>query len=196
MPADVNIHSIFAEARKEMPAPKKTATMDFRGRKYQYPTLQDVLDSVMPPLLERGVFLTQRTEVGEGMLLMVTEAHLGAECAVLDKEPYAYSENPQDMGKAETYARRYSLSKVFGLQGDPDTDGAKDSPKRSDDSVSQAKRALNGVIQLGVSDNGWDYGSVITMVTGSRENDGSAEYFLRCKDKLSKCYEEQREPEL
>lgn len=116
--------ALLAEAQAEMPNPKKSREGQKGYQKYKYATLDAVLDIVKPPLNKRGIFLSQpcsRTE--SGSMLVRTIVMFGSEKLELDTKPYEYNSDPQEFGKRETYARRYSLLTAFGLAGEDDTDG-------------------------------------------------------------------------
>lgn len=115
-------------AQKQMANPKKDKTAKVRTKTggeytYNYTTLDSVLDVVRPALNENGVFLSQHSELAENGMLLHTRVMFGDTALVLDVTPYQYDSDPQEFGKRETYARRYSLLKAFGLAGDDDTDG-------------------------------------------------------------------------
>ena len=115
-------------AQSQMKNPKKDKTAKVRTRTggeytYSYTTLDDVLDVVRPALNENGLFLSQRSEsAGDGMLLRTCVMY-GDTVHELDVTPYQYDTDPQEFGKRETYARRYSILKAFALAGVEDTDG-------------------------------------------------------------------------
>ena len=115
-------------AQKQMKNPKKDKTAKVRTRTgseytYSYTTLDDVLDVVRPALNDNGLFLSQRSEsTGDGMLLRTCVMY-GDTVHELDVTPYQYDTDPQEFGKRETYARRYSILKAFALAGVEDTDG-------------------------------------------------------------------------
>lgn len=115
-------------AQKQMQNPKKDKTARVRTKSggeytYSYTTLDAVLDVVRPALNEQGVFLSQHSESAAGGMLLHTRVLYGDAVQELDVTPYQYDKDPQEFGKRETYARRYSLLKAFGLAGDDDTDG-------------------------------------------------------------------------
>ena len=121
--AEEGIYSLLAKAQQEMTSPKKNGIGQIGTRKYAYATLDDVLDAIKPKLNESGLFLTQRTARSENGLVIQTLVGHGSETLLLDEEPYEYDPNPQEYGKRETYAKRYSLCKAFAIVGDEDTDG-------------------------------------------------------------------------
>lgn len=110
----------LAEAQKEMGNPPLNGLAQIsQSRSYKYALLADVEAVVKPPLMERGVFITQK--IGEDNRLH-TIAYLGEESMELDNRPVMCEGAPQDNGKAETYAKRYALCSVFCIVGEEDTD--------------------------------------------------------------------------
>lgn len=119
-----SLASLLAEAQAEMPNPKKNREGQKGYQKYNYATLDTVVDIIKKPLNERGIFLTQPCErTDDGNMRVQTVVMHEGETLVLDTKPYEYDSDPQEFGKRETYARRYSLLTAFGLAGEDDTDG-------------------------------------------------------------------------
>lgn len=113
----------IVSARKEMGKPK----LDSVGhagrngaREYKYASLAAILDVVEPPLLEVGCMVTQCMEDG----LLVTKVIDADDELVMDRRKVKVTLNSQEDGSAETYAKRYALSSVFGLAAVEDDDGA------------------------------------------------------------------------
>lgn len=114
----------LAEAQAEMPNPKKDREGQKGYQKYKYATLDKVLDIVKAPLNARGIFITQPTGMtDDGRMRVQTVVFRDGAQMVLDTKPFEYDSDPQEFGKRETYARRYSLLTAFGLAGEDDTDG-------------------------------------------------------------------------
>lgn len=129
-----SLATLLAEAQAEMPNPKKNREGQKGYQKYNYATLDAVVDIIKKPLNSRGIFLTQPCEkTDDGTMRVRTVVMYGSDRLVLDTKPYEYDSDPQKFGKRETYARRYSLLTAFGLAGEDDTDGdtgpAKAAPK-------------------------------------------------------------------
>lgn len=119
-----SLAALLAEAQAEMPNPRKNREGQKGYQRYSYATLDTVLDIVKPPLNKRGVFVTQPTSRSEdGTMRVQTVVISGDQQMVLDTKPYEYDSDPQEFGRRETYARRYSLLTAFGLAGEDDTDG-------------------------------------------------------------------------
>ena len=115
---------MLAEAQAEMPNPKKDREGQKGYQKYKYATLDKVLDIVKAPLNARGIFITQPTGMtDDGRMRVQTVVFRDGAQMVLDTKPFEYDPDPQEFGKRETYARRYSLLTAFGLAGEDDTDG-------------------------------------------------------------------------
>lgn len=115
---------LLAEAQAEMPNPKKDREGQKGYQKYKYATLDKVLDIVKAPLNARGIFITQPTSMtDDGCMRVQTVVFRDGAQMVLDTKPFEYDSDPQEFGKRETYARRYSLLTAFGLAGEDDTDG-------------------------------------------------------------------------
>lgn len=118
------IWTALAEAQKVMEQPVLDSighTGKGGAREYKYASLASVRKSALPPCNAQGIFITQHFD---GANVLVTEAHMGAECVVLDRRVVKLTGNPQEDGSAETYAKRYALCSVFGLAGVEDDDGS------------------------------------------------------------------------
>ena len=115
---------LLAEAQAEMPNPKKSREGQKGYQRYKYATLDAVLDIVKPPLNKRGIFLAQPcSRLDDATMQVATTVFYKGQSMALDTKPYEYDSDPQEFGKRETYARRYSLLTAFGLAGEDDTDG-------------------------------------------------------------------------
>ena len=119
------IYELLATAQSEMKNPKMNGHGQIGSRQYKYAELSDVLNAIRPALNNNGLFLLQKTVREEdGSLYISTCVCLGGDTFELDREYYTYDSDPQNFGKRETYARRYSLNKAFGLAGEDDNDAA------------------------------------------------------------------------
>ena len=196
----MTIYDELASARAEMSHPK----MDSTGRAgkngsrmYPYASLKSVLDSVIPPLVKRGVFLTQRIEDG----CLRTEARKGDEHALLDCRPVNLSGSPQEQGSAETYAKRYALCSVFCIAGEEDDDGkaasqrkqpqkpvgepGKAAPaKQGEGDVVAAKQALWASCKAYAERHGADARAVSDGCLKRPDFDGTAEWYMQVAAEL------------
>lgn len=139
-----SLATLLAEAQSEMPNPKKSREGQKGYQKYKYATLDAVVDIIKKPLNARGIFLTQPCEKAEdGTMRVQTVVMHEGERIVLDTKPYEYDSDPQEFGKRETYARRYSLLTAFGLAGEDDTDGDT-GPKKAPSASARAATKATG----------------------------------------------------
>ena len=139
-----SLATLLAEAQAEMPNPKKSREGQKGYQKYKYATLDAVVDIIKKPLNSRGIFLTQPCEkTDDGTMRVRTVVMHGSESLVLDTKPYEYDSDPQEFGKRETYARRYSLLTAFGLAGEDDTDGDT-GPKKAPGASARAATKATG----------------------------------------------------
>ena len=75
----------------------------------KYCDLAGVLDAVREALSANGLALVQSTDVGEKMTLHTTLLHSSGEWISSTYQITAVKNDPQGIGSAVTYARRYSM---------------------------------------------------------------------------------------
>lgn len=128
------------EVQKKIGPLKKDAKNPFFNSKYA--TLEQVLDCLKGPLFNAGLSVTQSTH--EDNLLTVV-AHISGE-----SRSYTYplackdQNDPQKMGAAVSYARRYSLQGIFFMAAEDD-DGNLASGKSSHGSHANQNSIVKGV---------------------------------------------------
>lgn len=112
------------EVQKNLHPAIKDATNPFC--KNRYATLNSVMDSCRSILLENGILLTQYPVPVEGdnlgLVTKLVHAESGQYQASLAVIPLAKAD-PQAMGSAFTYGRRYALSSMLGIICEEDDDG-------------------------------------------------------------------------
>ncbi|WP_428558958.1 MAG: ERF family protein [Solidesulfovibrio sp. DCME] len=114
----------------------KDATNPFVQNRYA--TLNSVMESCREALLSNSIWMTQFPVPAEpgylGLVTKLTHAESGQWQSSLAVVPLPKAD-PQGMGSAMTYARRYSLSAMLGIvMDDDDGEHAKISPKTADPS--------------------------------------------------------------
>jgi len=126
--------SALAKAQAELVNPEKSLTATIRtgrpgdgGRSFRYAPLSSGLDIVRKTLGQHEIATLQTTAIDEaaGMVnLTTTLAHASGEWIASDWPvcPIAETANPQRMGAALTYARRYALFTLVGIAGEDDLD--------------------------------------------------------------------------
>ena len=115
-------HTAFLEMQKDFPLIKKTENNPFFKSKYA--GLPQVLEVVLPILHKHEFYLTQSP---------VSELdRVGVKTTITYKDGTSISdlfvmtlakEDPQGAGSAITYARRYAIVSMLGLNVDEDDDG-------------------------------------------------------------------------
>jgi len=126
--------SALAKAQAELINPEKSLTATIRtGRpgdgehSFRYAPLSSGLDIVRKTLGQHEIATLQTTAIDQtaGMVnLTTTLAHASGEWIASDWPvcPIAETANPQRMGAALTYARRYALFTLVGIAGEDDID--------------------------------------------------------------------------
>jgi ERF superfamily len=126
--------SALAKAQAELVNPEKSLTATIRTgrtgegeRSFRYAPLSSGLDIVRKTLGQHEIATLQTTAIDQtaGMVnLTTTLAHASGEWIASDWPvcPIAETANPQRMGAALTYARRYALFTLVGIAGEDDLD--------------------------------------------------------------------------
>jgi hypothetical protein len=123
--------SALAKAQAELINPEKSLTATIRTgrgeRSFRYAPLSSGLDIVRKTLGHHEIATLQTTAIDQaaGMVnLTTTLAHASGEWIASDWPvcPIAETANPQRMGAALTYARRYALFTLVGIAGEDDLD--------------------------------------------------------------------------
>src|SRR5262249_7243396 len=126
--------SSLAKAQAELINPEKSLTATIRTgragegeRSFRYAPLSSGLDIVRKTLGQHEIATLQATEIDQsaGMVHLTTMlAHASGEWIASEWPvcPIAETANPQRMGAALTYARRYALFTLVGIAGEDDFD--------------------------------------------------------------------------
>jgi ERF superfamily len=143
--------SALAKAQAELINPEKSLTATIRTgrpgereRSFRYAPLSSGLDIVRKTLGQHEIATLQTTAIDQtaGMVnLSTTLAHASGEWIASDWPvcPIAETANPQRMGAALTYARRYALFTLVGITGEDDLDAPDlcDEPRSSTPSADE-----------------------------------------------------------
>src|SRR6516225_3515921 len=126
--------SALAKAQAELVNPEKSLTGTIRSgrpgegeRSFRYAPLASGLDIVRKTLGQHEIATLQTTAIDKdaGVVNLTTMlAHASGEWIASDWPvcPVAETANPQRMGAALTYARRYALFTLVGIAGEDDLD--------------------------------------------------------------------------
>lgn len=120
------IAAALIAARANIQHPKKNRTGQIGSREYDYADLGAVIDAVLPALLEQDIAVVQtieRLEAG-GIALRTRFVHAPSGEEIESIYPLPDNCTPQEMGKAITYGRRYSLISMVVVVGEDDDDAA------------------------------------------------------------------------
>lgn len=139
MSATNTLYTALLAAQRAMgPVKKDASNPAFRTK---YATLQSVLETVEGPLSDNGLVLVQRFEVGESYPILWTQIihaatgdAISSAVAVVSKDPT----DPQKVGGAITYYRRYSLLALLGLAPEDDDANAAAKPTPQPTSAAQS----------------------------------------------------------
>ncbi len=99
--------------------PKDSANPFFKSK---YASLDAIWETVRAPLTDNGLSIIQTT-FGERIILETTLLHSSGEWVRSYLPINAAKTDPQGIGSALTYARRYSLAAILGVSADEDDDG-------------------------------------------------------------------------
>lgn len=127
----------LGDFQKELP----TVTLDAVNPhfKSKFTTLANLTKAVLPKLAEHGFAFSVGSFVDNGLL--VVDAHLIHESGESRSLQFPIAEtNPQKIGSALSYARRYALASLTGVVADEDDDGnAASTESPAQRQVNQAK---------------------------------------------------------
>lgn len=125
-----NLRNKFMQVLNEVPNFVTDETAQAGNRTYKYLNLATILKTIKPVFEKYGLAFSQRvTFSNEGEARQVIGT---VETIIFDSEeqmvacsyPFFVTGDPQQVGSAITYARRYSLYAVLGIFPDKDDDGA------------------------------------------------------------------------
>ena len=117
----------LVKAQAVIQQPKKNATNPHFKNKFA--DLGACMDAVREPLNSNGLVLTQTTRSekdAEGSIttfLVTTLHHVSGQSLSTEYPLNPVKHDPQGLGSALTYARRYALCALLGLVADTDDDG-------------------------------------------------------------------------
>ena len=125
-----NLSNKFMQVLNKVPNFVTYETAQAGNRTYKYLNLATILKTIKPVFEKHGLAFSQRVtfdNTGEARQVIGT-----VETIIFDDEeqmvacsyPFFVTGDPQQVGSAITYARRYSLYAVLGIFPDKDDDGA------------------------------------------------------------------------
>ena len=148
----------LARAQQELTNPEKSLTATLlavtereEGRTFRYASLASGLDIVRKTLGRQEIAAVQTTAIDQDALVRLTTtlAHSSGEWVSSEWPvcPITEMADPQRMGAALTYARRYALFTLVGIAGEDDLDApapSRQTKPHGNGRSSESTPALNG----------------------------------------------------
>lgn len=117
-----NLIAALLKARANFKPIKKDKVNPYYKSKYA--DLDSVLSAVEPALLSQELLITQTTGVINGnQPVLITTLHHSSGESIKGEYYLPREDNPQKLGAAITYARRYALCAILSITADEDDDG-------------------------------------------------------------------------
>lgn len=125
-----NLNRKFMQVLADVPNFSTDETAQAGKRTYKYLSLATLLKNVKPIFEKHGLAFTQKVTLdntGDGRQTIGTVETIifdDTDQQTVCSYPFFVTGDPQQVGSAITYARRYSLTAVLGIFPDKDDDGA------------------------------------------------------------------------
>lgn len=161
----------FAKTQQEMKQPLKDANNPFFKSKYV--PLENVVEAITESASKNGLSFTQFPSSDEAGNVTVGTLVMHSSGEWIEYDPIKMKpvkNDPQSIGSAITYAKRYALSAIFGITSDPDDDGneatqtKKQAPAKKKDepviSVEKANYYLKEIATIS-AEKGKEDGSIV-----------------------------------
>ena len=138
----------FAKTQQEMKQPLKDANNPFFKSKYV--PLENVVEAITESASKNGLSFTQFPSSDEDGNVTVGTLVMHSSGEWIEYDPIKMKpvkNDPQSIGSAITYAKRYALSAIFGITSDQDDDGNEDTqtkkqqPKKVNEPVISVEKA-------------------------------------------------------
>jgi hypothetical protein len=146
----------LAKAKQEFTAVTKDREGQVGRGKYKYATLESLISATEQPLARQGLAVMQSgTSDSERWIVTVTTvlAHSSGEWVEVVSQ--ARSEEPQrsasgglvlshvqEVGKTETYLKRYAMAAILGVTAEEDSDGARTQGPTNEEDAAEFMRVL------------------------------------------------------
>ena len=132
---------------------KKTSSNPFFKSKYA--ALPDILNAISKPLEDNGLLITQHPEGEDELCTMIIHPFSG-EFMKSTAKMHPVKNDPQAIGSAITYQRRYALGAILNLDIDDDDDGNKASEPEAKVKPTANQTAIPEKAKFKISENAFD----------------------------------------
>ena len=125
-----NLSNKFMQVLNEVPNFVTDETAQAGNRTYKYLNLATILKTIKPVFEKYGLAFSQRVtfdntgETRQAIGTVETIIFDDTDQMVVCSYPFFVTGDPQQVGSAITYARRYSLTTILGIFPDKDDDGS------------------------------------------------------------------------
>ena len=144
------LSTALGKAESEFPQIKRSQKVNFATAggtriKYSYAPLSEIFDAIRKPLAENGLAISQPMTIIDGKLIVETVlSHSSGEWISGQILIESQKLDPQSIGSALTYARRYSLSALLGIASEEDDDAEGAMNREQSESKGESKPESKG----------------------------------------------------
>jgi hypothetical protein len=120
--------------------------------KSKYASLDNILEAITQPLCDAGILLVQPTVIRDDKTVLITRLIHAESGELIESELIIPTQSdPQKLGAAMTYYRRFSLCAILAIAADDDDDGntatsnsaSKAVPKKAVNPIEKAREAVS-----------------------------------------------------
>lgn len=173
----------FAKTQKEMKQPLKDANNPFFKSKYV--PLENVVEAITESASKNGLSFTQYPSSDEAGNVTVGTLVMHESGEWIEYDPIKMKpvkNDPQSIGSAITYAKRYALSAIFGITSDQDDDG-NEATQEKKQPKNKTKPKEQGEAVISVEKANYYLKEVAKISEEKGKQDGSvAQWFLKYLD--------------
>ena len=140
------IHKALLEAQKVITHATKDATNPHFKSKYA--TLESVIDAVKKPLNDVGIYITHSTSIEGNLMTSLIHAESGE--SIVSQSPLIMNrQDMQQLGSAQTYAKRFNLTALLNLPTEDDDGNTVSQPvKEKPQAQLQKPKQLNDGVYM------------------------------------------------
>lgn len=137
--------------------------------KSNYASLSNIQDAISVPLQESGLVYSQMPTGINGLTTILIHSESGEYLMDSYTMPVSKPNDPQAVGSAITYAKRYALAGILGLNIDDDDDGNKAAAKEIKPELSPKSEKWSSAVQALI--DGFDLEVIKRKYTLTKENE-------------------------